>query len=416
MGAMDREVVFVTEYFHPDTASTGQLLTELAVGLRERGLPVTVYTSQPNYHSGENQKQPSDTIYRGVRVRRIRAPQLTQSSVPKRVLNWTIFVTWMTARLLLRRTDSDCELLFVTNPPVIPIAMWVLHKVRGWDYTYVVYDLYPDAAVELGYIRENGMIHTSWAALHRRVLADANHVVALGPVMRERVIEAGGGDLDGGKVTVIHNWEDETFIKPKPKADNRFSREYGLVDTFALLYSGNIGNHHELASVVRATAQLDSRDVQLLIIGEGEQKSAIIELAEELGVRGRTIEFLPYQPIEVLPSSLTCGDVTVVSVQRGFRGICVSSKLYTALAAGQPILLISERDSDEARIVDEFDAGIRAPPGGVEEIVAAIETWRSNPDLVDEQGENARAAFENHFTRSHSIDAYFRLLSGGPRP
>lgn len=411
MGAVDREVVLVTEYFHPDTASTGQLLTELAVGLRKRGLPVTVFTSQPNYHSGENQKQPSNTHYRGVPVKRIRAPQVTQSSVPKRVLNWTIFVIWMTARLLLRRTDTECELLFVTNPPVLPIAMWVLHKARGWDYTYVVYDLYPDVAVELGYIREGGVIHAIWARLHRRALADANHVVALGPVMRNRLIEAGGGTLEPSTVAVIHNWEDESFITPKSKEENAFSRDHGLVNTFSLLYSGNIGKHHELSSVVRATEPFDG-DIRFLIIGEGEQKSAIVELAEELDLRGRTIEFLPYQPIETLPSSLTCSDVTVVSVRSGFNGLCVSSKLYTALAAGQPILLVADRDSDEARIVDEFDAGIRATPGDSDEIVAAIERWRSDPDLVAEQGENARTAFEDHFTRTHSIDAYYRLLSG----
>ena len=47
MANTNKEYVLVTEYFHPDTASTGQLMTDLAVGLQERGLDMTVVTGQP---------------------------------------------------------------------------------------------------------------------------------------------------------------------------------------------------------------------------------------------------------------------------------------------------------------------------------------------------------------------------------
>lgn len=404
------DILMVTEYFYPESASTGQLLTDLAVGLQNRGLEMTVYTSQPNYHSGTTEKQSTNSSYNGVQINRIRAPQFDQSSVPRRLFNWTVFTIWMTAKLLLRREDSEPELLFVTCPPVIPIAMWVVHKLRGWEYTYVVYDFYPEVAVELGYISDNGLIHRVWGGLHRRVLRDANNVVALGPVMRERIIAAGGDDFEEEKVTVIHNWEDESFITPKSKEENRFSQEHGLVVPFSLLYSGNIGSHHDLETIVRATSKLDD-GITLLIIGEGEQKDNIVELADDLGVRGETVEFLPYQPKAKLPSSLTCSDVTIVSIQEGFRGLCVSSKLYSSLAAGQPILLIAEEDTDEERIIKKYDAGIRVTPGDENGVLEALETWKSDPELVARQGENARTAFETHFTKGHSIDKYYQLLS-----
>lgn len=405
------DVLIVTEYFHPDSASTGELLTELATGLQDRGLEVAAYTSQPNYHNGTNQKQPHNSSYKGVRINRIRAPQVEQSSVLRRLFNWTVFFVWMTARLLVSRGDSEQELLFVTNPPVIPIGMWIVHKLRGWEYTYVVYDLYPEAAVQLGYISKNGLIHRVWAALHRRVLRDANNVVALGPVMREQIIAAGGDSFDEEKVTIIHNWEDESFVTPKSKTENSFSQEHGLVEPFSLLYSGNVGAHHDLATVVRATTDIDS-NTKVLIVGDGEQKASIVDLANTLGVRGRSVEFLPFQPKRKLPFSLTCSDVTIVSIQEGFRGLCVSSKLYSSLAAGQPILLVAEPDTDEGRIIERFDAGMRVTPGDQNGIVEAIETWESDPELVSRQGKNARTAFENHFTKKQSIDKYYQLLTG----
>jgi glycosyltransferase involved in cell wall biosynthesis len=86
--------------------------------------------------------------------------------------------------------------------------------------------------------------------------------------------------------------------------------------------------------------------------------------------------------------------------------------MYTAMAAGMPVLGIVQPHDDEARIIDAFDAGLHAEQGDPEEVIEAIETWRANPEKVEQQGANARAAFENHFTKEQSVDRYYRMLTG----
>lgn len=413
MASSTKEYVLVTEYFHPDTASTGQLMTGLATGLQERGLDMTVYTGQPNYHSGENEKQPHQSTHQGVRVKRIRAPQVRQSSLPRRLFNWGVFTVWMFFALLVSRTGREREVVFVSNPPFLPVAMWLVCTIRRWDYTYIVYDLYPDQPVELGHIRKNGIIHEGWSYLNSRALLAAKHVVALGPVMKDRISDQAGARFDADKVTIIHNWEDEEFIEPMAKENNWFSRENDLVEPFTVLYSGNIGEFHDLDSLVKAAAEFDDENVKFLIIGEGDNKESIVELAEDLQIRGDTVEFRPYQAWDDLPYSLTAGDVSVVTVKEGFEGVCVSSKLYTAMAAGMPILGIVQPDDDEARTIDEFDAGSQVRQGDIEGIVETIETWQTHPERCQEQGENAREAFEKYFTKDHAVDRYYRLLDDG---
>ncbi|QKY22018.1 glycosyltransferase family 4 protein (plasmid) [Halolamina sp. CBA1230] len=411
MADANKEYVLVTEYFHPDTASTGQLMTDLAVGLEERGLDMTVLTGQPNYHSGENEKQPRVSTHEGVQVKRIRAPQVRQSSIPRRLFNWGIFTVWMFVVMLLGQTEKEREVIFVSNPPFLPVAMWLACRIRGWDYTYIVYDLYPDQPVELDYIPEESIPHRIWDFFNRRAFLAAKHIVALGPVMKERISRNAGPKFDESKVEIIHNWEDEEFIQPMDKEENWFSEEHGLVDQFTILYSGNIGDFHDLETLVEAAAEFEDEDVGFLIIGEGDNKSNIVSLAEELDIKGDTVEFLPYQPWDDLPYSLTSADVSVVTVKEGFEGICVSSKLYSAMAAGEPVLTIAQPDDDESRIVEQFDAGIHVPQGDVDGIVDAIEHWKSTPELVEKQGENAREAFEENFTVDESIDDYYRILT-----
>jgi glycosyltransferase involved in cell wall biosynthesis len=414
MSAQSKEYVLVTEYFHPDTASTGQLMTDLAVGLKERGLDMTVYTGQPNYHSGENERQPHTSTHEGVRVNRIRAPQVRQSSLPRRLFNWGIFTVWMFFAMLFSSTEKEREVVFVSNPPFLPVAMWLACRLRGWDYTYIVYDLYPDQPAELDYITQGGLIDRVWGFFNARAFLAAKHVVALGPVMRDRISSNAGPKFDESKVEIIHNWEDEEFIEPKAKSENWFSEEHGLVDPFSILYSGNIADFHDLETLVKGAEDFEDDDVRFLIIGEGDNKSNIVDIAESRGIRGDTVDFLPYQPWDDLPYSLTSADVSVVAVKRGFEGVCVSSKLYTAMAIGQPILVIAQPDDDESRIVERFDAGIQVSQGDVEGIVDAIETWENDPELVEEQGRNAREAFESNFTKDESIDDYYELLAGQP--
>lgn len=407
----DTEYLLVTEYFHPDTASTGQLLTELAVGLRERGLDLRVATGQPNYRGGDNERQPRRDTHEGVPVRRIRAPQVRQSSLPRRLFNWTVFTVWMSLALLVDRPGSDREVLFVSNPPFLPVALGAVCRLRGWPYTYVVYDLYPDQPVELGYLRAGGLVDRLWSRANGRALRGAADVVALGPVMAERVADRAG--IDPEDVAVIHNWADGEFVRPMAKADNWFSETHGLVDPFAVLYSGNVGEFHDLETLVRAAAAFADEPVRFLVVGEGDGKASVVERAAALGVRGDTVRFLPYQPREDLPYSLTSGDVSVVTVEEGFEGVCVSSKLYTALAAGTPVLCICQPDDDEARVVSSADAGFVVPQGDVAGVVEAVERWRADPDLVDAQGTNARRAFEERFTRERAVGEYYRLLVGG---
>jgi|AntDeeMinimDraft_4_1070355.scaffolds.fasta_scaffold03140_3 glycosyltransferase involved in cell wall biosynthesis len=405
----NKETILVTEYYYPDTASTGKLMTDLAVGLQERGLDMTVYTSQPNYHSGENKKQPRLSIHDGVLVKRILAPQVRQSSLIRRLFNWVVFSLWMSIVLLVSPSKKERELVFVSNPPFLPALLWLVCTIRRWDYTYIVHDVYPDQPVELGYLQKEGIVARIWRSLNVQALQRAKNVVALGPVMRDRLLNT--SQLEKEDVAVIDNWADESFIEAKSKDENWFSQEHNLTDQFTVLYSGNIGEFHDLETVVKAAAEFDGDDVCILIIGDGDNKEKIVELSERLGVKDDTVRFLPYQPWEDVPYSLTSGDVSIVTVREGFEGICVSSKMYTAMAAGMPILTIAQSYDDEAQIITKAESGIQVPQEDVAGVVEAIRKWKNDPRFVEEQGQNARKVFEEKFTRDAAIDRYYKLLT-----
>lgn len=409
MSKSAKEVVIVTERFHPDTTSaTGQYMTELAVGLQERGLDITVVTRKIKGQSDELTAKNIKNA--GVTVKRLPLPHIGQSSFLGRGINWLMFIMAVISYLLTYKSKKITEIVFVSYPVILPPFIWLICKIRQWDYTYIIYDFYPDCAVELGYIKRNGIFHKIWDRLNDHILRDAKNVVALGPRMRSHIINTVGEKFSEEKVVIIHNWADGDFIQPKSKEENWFSQKHDLVDKFALIYSGNIGEFHDLETLIRAGTEITT-NIKILIIGEGDNKSTITNLAKDLDVLGDSVDILPYQPWKTVPYSLTAGDVSIVAVKPEFEGLCVSSKLYSALATGQPVLIIAREHDDESQIIQKYDAGKQVSPGNPEAIIKAVNQWIHNPEQREEQGNNARKAFENHFTKSQSIDRYYDILS-----
>jgi glycosyltransferase involved in cell wall biosynthesis len=410
MASSGPSITILTEYFYPEEASTAQLLTELSAGLTDK-FDVSVVTGFPNYHDEDRtQSVPKQSSHRGVNIRRIRATRFDKDSIPLRAVNWLSFT--LLSFLHLLRNDKEAVLV-LSNPPILPLAAFAANRFRDVSYAYLIYDMYPDMPINLGIIDADGIVVRLWERAMRAVYRDADRIVVLGDSMERRLVEkmSDHPSFDPGKIEIIANWEDGDFIRPMDKEDNDFAREHDTVEKFTLLYSGNIGRYHELETAIDAIGELERRgreDIQLLIIGEGARKDELRRRVQRKGIEN--VRFLPFQPMERLPETLTCGDASLVGINPEMEGMCVSSKLYSALAAGRPVLAVVGEGDEVARVVSQSNSGEHVDPGDVEEAADVLESWANDPDLADRLGANARDVFEENYTREHAVEAYEELF------
>lgn len=404
-------VTIVSQVFHPDTSANAGVLTELATGLADRGYDVSVLTTQPSYTEEDRQTtQPKSETYEGVSIRRLPATRFDRNrGTAYRMLNEISFFVAVLGYLLLRRKHGSEPLLLPTAPTFLPVLSWILRP-DGYPTVPVVMDLYPDMAVQLGYLSEGGIVYRIWDWLNRRAYPSATHVVTIGETMEETLHHKYGRSFD---VTVVHNWADGESIQPQERADNPFVQEHGLLDELTVLYSGNLGQHHDLDSVIEAATMLEREELtpppHFLLIGEGGKKEHLERVATDRELE--SVTFLPYQPVEVLPDSLTAGDVAIVTMEQCVEGLCVSSKFYTALASGSAVLAISSEDAEIGSVVERTGCGIRVDPNDPEAVADAIRRWTENPAEVDEMGERARWVFEEEFSKPVALDKYESVLS-----
>lgn len=399
---MASSITILSQFFYPDTASTSQLLTELAVDLERDGLEVSAYTGQPSYH--RRKKCPGKETYRGVRIYRLFSTQFSKDHLPGRLLNGLTFSATVLARLLFSRRRH--VLLVTTNPPFIPWVAWLIQLLRRYKYIVLVHDIYPDVAVRLGYMGEGSLVARVWKWLNRRAYGRASAMIVLGEQMR-RVIENSSAQLP--PVHVIHNWADGSQIRPVAKKLNPFVKRHGLEGKLVVLYSGNLGQAHELETLVEAAERLkDLHELVILFIGQGARKAKLMSIVAERHLGN--VLFLPPVPYEELPYSLTAGDVGVVTLERGVEGLCEPSKLYGYLAAGLAILALVGENSEVAAIVKKHRCGYRLDQGDVDGFVEMMRHWLVNREELEEMKWRARECFERYYDRRIAVAKYLDII------
>ena len=388
----------LNQYYRPGVEATANLLADLCEGLADE-YDVTVVTGRIRGKEG----LPTDEMLNGVRVLRTRSTAYDRAELHHRALNYLTYLGDSLLRgLTLKRPDL---VICMTDPPIVgALAVQVARRYRA-PLLVISQDVFPEIATELGRLT-NGRLISTLRRLVGYYLARADHIVAIGDRMRERLIAKGARP---DRLTVIPNWVDTEAIRPLPQ-DNAWARNQRLQNFFLVMHSGNVGHAQNLDNLVFASTFLrDLEDLWFPIVGFGARHVEVSALAERL--EANRVFFLPYQPRETLAESLSSADVHYVGLAKGLSGYVVPSRIYGILAAGRPVVVAADADSETARLVESVGCGVVVPPDRPELIAAALrDAYEGKLDL-DGMGKLGREWVEREGGRAVAIERYRRLIA-----
>ena len=392
-----RLLVF-NQYYWPGREATAHLLSELCVSLADE-YAITVVTGRlaiPRADPGRTERD-------GVEIVRVSSTAFDRSRLFLRGVNYaTYLLASFRAGLAAERPDV---VLCMTDPPIIADVALLVGRRFGAPLVVVSQDVFPEIAVELKRLENPAMIGVM-RALIGYYLRRADRVVAIGETMRRRLEQKGAPPE---RIRVIPNWVDTEQIRPAPH-DNDWTREHGLDGKFVVMHSGNVGHAQDLDGLVRATTFLrDLDDLVVAVIGGGARQVDLIELNERLDTD--KVVFLGYQPRATLSLSLSAASIHVVGLARGLSGYVVPSRLYGILAAGRPVIVAADRDSETAQVVEREGCGVVVPPGRPELLAEAIRAAHDGTFDLDEMGRRGRAYVAREADRSVAMGRYRSVIS-----
>ncbi len=400
------KILIVSQYFSPDMASTGQVMAELAADLVSYGKEVRVIAGRTRYYS----ECPYGTYDSPIKVKRVGPGALNKDSVFGRISSYFLFTA--AAMLQFRLFRWADKVIVVSNPPTLSGLCAAVHLIFGKPVYFMIQDLYPDLAIHLGYASPGGVMARAMYGLNRSGFRRAEKIVVLGEAMRRYFSDDPHYSAWAGKSVVIANWEDPEQVFPAAK-DNAWSRLTGYDRRFVALYAGNIGLIQDLDPVLEAAEILkdkrgstDGKDIVFLFAGEGGKKLYLQEQARKRGLDN--ISFIGYVPTESYNDLLATADCGIVALKPGMDRFGFPVKTYSYMAAGRPIIAVTEKGNELYRLVEDNDIGIGAADG--KSLASAILRLKKDQALAARLGANGRSTLVKLFSRSVETRKYLDLI------
>jgi lipopolysaccharide/colanic/teichoic acid biosynthesis glycosyltransferase/glycosyltransferase involved in cell wall biosynthesis len=371
-------VLFLTQYYPPETGAAPLRAFHFASNLAKTGHTVTVVTGMPNHPSGVKQpayrwKVAARETTGGVRILRCCLYASPRKSFTARMANHISFaVTAFFGGL----AGGRCDVILVTSPPLfLGVTGWLLGVLKGAPFVLDIRDYWPQAAIALGQLKGRRAIALA-EGLERFLYRRASRIAAVTPSTVRMMVESG---VPRQRIVLIPNGADTERFTPGPPAV--VGRGDGLR---TVLYSGTHGLIHGMGVILDAAEALKADPlVRFVLVGDGAEKDSLVREAAERGLTN--IEFLPSQQPEVLAETIRSADVCLATLTGGeFSGTAVPVKMFDYMACAKPVVAAVAGDAKE--IVEASGGGIVVAPGDGNGVAGALRTLLADAELAERLG------------------------------
>ncbi|MDM8209862.1 glycosyltransferase family 4 protein [Mediterraneibacter glycyrrhizinilyticus] len=416
-----KRLLIYAHYYIPDTASTGQILRELAEGMLEQ-FDITVICVVPSYLGTVEEKYKTKMFYReninGVDVLRIRVPEFSKTNTMSRVKN--ILTYFFGAMIATFKVGKQDYVFSISQPPILGGLLGVWGKwMKHAKFIYNIQDFNPEQVMAVNYSK-NKLIIGTMMFLDKFSCRQSNLIITVGRDLVETVQKRFKGKKVP-KTVMINNWIDEKEIYPVEQNHPKvvaFKEKYGLSNKFVVMYSGNIGLYYDLENLMKViekvkpgTKTADGREVVFAFVGAGSVLDNLVAYKEKK--RMDNVIFIPYQDKADLIYSLNTGDVHWCVNAKGIKGVSCPSKYYGIAAAGKSVLAVLEKGSEIRCIVEETEAGLCAEPGDYESVEQNLKRFIENAGTGEliAMGQRSRKNLVQNLTRDVSVRKYMEEIS-----
>ena len=377
---MKDKVVFINQ-------STGYLMIDIVNAFASQCKETALIAG--SIKENERSLNPSTTVDKIIEYNR--------TSIFKRLLTWV----WGTIQIYFKLLFNyrGWNVVYVTNPPLSDLLSLCLKN----PFSIIVYDIYPDALTNIG-IKKTNFLYKKWVKWNNKLFAKADKIFTLSDGMKKQLSLYTNND----KIVSIPNWSASNDLKPINKESNIFIQNNNLTDKFIVLYSGNIGNTHNVEYIIEVAKKLkDYKDIQFLIIGEGGKKRILENKVVEYGLNN--CSFLTWQNVDMMPYSLASADIAIVTLNDDTAALSVPSKTYNLLAVGAPLLCIASEKTELYKLVSEYNNGKCFDKNAIEDMSKYILDMHNNPNLKNELSNNSLEA-SKQFTYKNAEQYVQKLL------
>ena len=405
------KVLYYHQYFSTPAGSAGTRSYALARSLVEAGHQVQMVCLQDaRTHSGLSGPFTAGRrsgLVCGIEVIEFDLPYSSHAALLERALVFLRY-SWQSTRLALR---SDADLIFATTTPLtagIPgiAARWL----RGIPFVFEVRDLWPELPRAMGVVR-NPLVLRALSVLEWCSYHSADACIGLAPGICEGIADR---DILPSQITSIPNGCDLDLFYPLPPPQNKQPDLItGVADgSFVAAFTGAHGQANGLDALLDLAAELLSRgrhDIQLLFVGDGPCKPALVQRAADENLHNcHFLRLVPkHQLAKMLRQSVHVGLMVLADVPAFYRGTS-PNKFFDYLACGLPV--VNNYSGWLADLIQSHELGVAVAPRDPKAFADALIALADDPVKYRAMSTNARELAESKFSRVALAGQWLQVL------
>lgn len=391
------KILYFYQYFSTPKGSWGTRVYEFARNWVEEGHEVTVVTSVYSKSDISASKLIEDQYFEGIHVKIINVKIDNKQSFLKRILSFLLYS--LLSSYFAIRLHADV-VIASSGPITVGLPGLVARYLRGRKLVFETRDLWPEGAIELGIIKSS-LVKKIAYWFEKTCYMASSYIVTLSPGMT-RNIQNRFGIKKIDDVTNAANIS--LFSTPALFSSNVVKpKEYAI-------YTGNIGmvnNSYWLFEAARELKKAGREDIVILLIGEGQQREELEELAIKEGVSN-------FIRLGLMPKSELVGYVQNAFVSlvplRGTPVLDTSSpnKFFESLAAGVPVIQNTQGWMKD--FLSEHDIGFTLDPNNPRQLADTLIRMKDHPDETETMGKRSLDVAKKYFDKNVLADKMLSIL------
>ena len=410
-GVNKKRILIYSLVFSPDGVSTAHLYSDLVLGFKENGYQVTVLTSTPHYNLTKESliAQPLKkkffgllytSIFNGVKVYHIPLKKYKNHLV--RILS---FIYWHIASFFVGLFLKKHDIILTPSPPLTNgVFAILLGKIKGSRSIYNVQEIYPDLLIDLGYLKNRFFIKIL-KKIERWVYNMSDFVTTIDNqfynIIELRIKEK-------NKLIIIPNFVDTELysIKSSVSLPVEFKKNENYTD---ILYAGNIGLAQEWDLIIKLAKEIRDFKINIWIIGEGLRKVYLESEIEKY--RLNNIKLLPYYDRKYMPAINLFADIHFIAMDKKVEKYGFPSKVYTIMASGKPMIVVSSKDTPIVSFLKDLDAALLVTDHSLPKFKKELLKLHNSIDLRNKLGSNGRQEIIKKYSKKVVINQYLKLFN-----
>lgn len=246
----------------------------------------------------------------------------------RRIFSFIVYALVSSVYALFLKADV---VIASSGPITVGIPGLVSKLLRRRKLVFEVRDLWPQGAIELGYIK-NKLLQRMTYFFEKYIYLKSDLVVTLSPGMKSNILNRYPVK---NIVSITNSVSIDMFSTPQ-----NFIKYEELVPKKYAIYTGNIGyvnNSLWLLEAARILERIKRVDLKIFIIGDGPLKPKLIQKAREENLS--TLIFKDLSPkIEIVPFVQNALVSLVPLKQSVVLDTSSPNKLFESIAAGVPVI------------------------------------------------------------------------------